>query len=259
MQRKAVQLDRAAARLSAQAAQMQQMSEWLAAFDMWTRPEPGARRPRLNRDDIAAAALRIADADGFDALSMRRLAAELDVGTMSLYHYVHTKDELLMLLTDAVMGEVVVPEGEMPDDWRSAVIAIAHRTRATLLRHPWVLDLHDDPPAGPNSMRHYDQSMQAVAGAGLSLEEQADLVMTVDEYVFGYCMFERQGGGVPTPDGMLDYFDRLIDSGGYRTLAAIRDRYGTRESFARIEQARSDPARFERNLSRLLDGFDSAS
>ena len=55
--------------------------------------------------------MRIADAEGIDALSMRRLAAELDAGTMTLYHYVHTKDELLALVTDAVMGEVVAAGG----------------------------------------------------------------------------------------------------------------------------------------------------
>ena len=56
--------------------------------------------------------MRIADTEGFDAVSMRRIAAELDVGTMTLYHYVRTKDELLSLVVDAVMGEVVVPTTE---------------------------------------------------------------------------------------------------------------------------------------------------
>ena len=65
--------------------------------------------------------MRIADAEGFDAVSMRRIATELDAGTMTLYHYVRTKDELLTLVIDAVMGEVVIPDDEpMPDDWRAA-------------------------------------------------------------------------------------------------------------------------------------------
>ena len=90
----------------------------LANFDIWTRPEPGSRKPRFSRDDIAQAALRIADTEGFDALSMRRLAAELDAGTMTLYHYVQTKDELLTLVNDAVMGELLIPADELPTDWR---------------------------------------------------------------------------------------------------------------------------------------------
>ena len=76
---------------------------------MWTRGDRGSRKPRFNRDDIAAAAIRIADGEGFEAVSMRRLAAELDAGTMSLYHYVRTKDELLTLVVDALLGEVVLP------------------------------------------------------------------------------------------------------------------------------------------------------
>ena len=62
---------------------------------IWARPQPGSRRPRYRRDQIAAEALEIADADGIDAVSMRRVAAELDAGTMTLYHYVRTKDELI--------------------------------------------------------------------------------------------------------------------------------------------------------------------
>ena len=121
---------------------------------------PAGRKPRFTRDDIAEAAMRIADAEGFDALSMRRLAAELDAGTMTLYHYVRTKDELLTLVTDAVMGEVVVPGR------RAAARRLARRDHHrsptapgdALLRHPWMLDIADDPPIGPNSVRHFDQS-----------------------------------------------------------------------------------------------------
>src|SRR5262245_27967501 len=105
LERKAGALDRAAAKaeqaaatLTRKAAQLDQISARLASLDVWTRPEPGSRKPRFNRDEIAAAAVRIADAEGLEALSMRRLAVELDAGTMTLYHYVRTKDELLALV-----------------------------------------------------------------------------------------------------------------------------------------------------------------
>lgn len=255
MQHRAAHLDRAAAKLSAKATQLQQMSEWLAAFDVWTRPEPGARQTRLTRDDIAAAALRIVDAEGFDALSMRRLASELDVGTMSLYHYVRTKDELLMLLNDAVMAEVIVPEGTLPTNWREAMLMIAGRSRASLLAHPWVMDLRDDPMPGPNGVRHFDQSLQALSGLDLGLAEKCDLIAAVDEYVFGFCTFARVGDSGEWPDGMLDYFSGLIDSGEYPALAAMRDQYGMEGSFREVERIQTDSDRFERNLNRLLDGF----
>ena len=93
---------------------------------------------------------------------MRQIAAELGAGTMTLYHYVRTKDELLALVNDAVMGELIVPDGELPTDWRAAITLIAHRSRDVLQRHPWTLDIRDDPAPGPNGVRHFDQSMQAV-------------------------------------------------------------------------------------------------
>ena len=76
---------------------------------IWTRPEPGTRRPKFTRDQIASTALAIADTEGFAAVSMRRIAAELGAGTMTLYYYVRTKDELVALMDDAIMGEVLDP------------------------------------------------------------------------------------------------------------------------------------------------------
>ena len=88
---------------------------------IWDRPEPGSRRPRHTREQIAAAALAIADREGFEAVSMRRVAAEVGAGTMTLYHYVRTKDDLIDLMDDAIMGEVLIPDGELPATWREAM------------------------------------------------------------------------------------------------------------------------------------------
>ena len=129
-------------------------------------PSPAGRQPRFTRDQIAAAAIRIADAEGSDALSMRRIAAELDAGTMTLYHYIRTKDELLALVTDAIMGEVVARPGRAAarPTGATAVTVIANRTaRRCCERHPWMLDITDDPAIGPNGVRHFDQTLQAVS------------------------------------------------------------------------------------------------
>ena len=171
---------------------LDRLAAHLDALDVWTRAEPATRKPRFTRDDIAAAAIRIADAEGLDAVSMRRIATDLDAGTMTLYHYVRTKDELLTLVSDAVMGEVALPaDVELPADWRAAITLIANRSRDALLRHPWMLDIHDDPPIGPNSVRHFDQSYGAVASLPVSLGERMEIILAVDEYVFGHCMHER--------------------------------------------------------------------
>jgi AcrR family transcriptional regulator len=261
LDRAAATAEQAAAKLAAKAAQIDEVSARLAALDLWTRPEPGARRPRFTRDDIARAALHIADGEGFDALSMRRLASELDAGTMTLYHYVRTKDELLVLLLDAVMAELIVPDGELPADWRAALMTIARRSRDALTRHPWTLDIREDPAPGPNGVRHFDQSMQAVAGLDVPLADRVELITAVDEYVFGHCLFERQNEAaaeVGGEQGMLDYVEGLIDSGGYPALAAMRDGVGLDRLWHDIEQAMHRPDRFERNLGRLLDGFEAS-
>src|SRR5215813_14334865 len=94
---------------------------------IWTRPEPGTRRPKFTREQIASTALAIADAEGFAAVSMRRIAGELGSGTMTLYYYVRTKDELIALMDDAIMGELIIPEDELPEGWREGLAELARR------------------------------------------------------------------------------------------------------------------------------------
>jgi AcrR family transcriptional regulator len=229
-------------------------------LDLWMREEPGARKPRFSRDEIAAAAVHIADEEGIDALSMRRLAQELGAGTMTLYHYLRTKDELLLLVTDAVMAEVVVPpEALDTDDWRAAVTAIARSSRAALERHPWIFDIVEDPGAGPNGVRHFDQSMQAVAGLPGTLRDKLDVIFAVDEYVFGYCLHRRGGNPGeaqdPTGEGMMAYIGDLVASGGYPTLERLIAEHGLQPLWQQVDDHGRDDGRFDRNLSRLLDGI----
>src|ERR1700679_3636417 len=82
-------------------------------------------KAQLSRETIAAAALAIADVEGFEAISMRRVARELNVGTMSLYYYVKTKDDLIAVMDDALMSEALLPS--LPKEWKAAITAIATR------------------------------------------------------------------------------------------------------------------------------------
>jgi hypothetical protein len=178
---------------------------------------------------------------------------------MTLYHYVKTKDELLSLVVDELMGEVVVPDTvPFPTHWRDAMTLIAERTRASLIRHPWILDITDDPPVGPNAVRHFDQSMQSVASLDIPLADKLDIVSTVDEYVFGFCLHERnnvQDNADPFERAMVDYTNELIETGEYPQLAKLVDEYGLEETWAELARYYSDPGRFARGLARLLDGF----
>src|SRR6201999_3379398 len=129
---------------------------------IWARPEPPGRGPRaaLGRKQIVDVALQIADAEGLEAVSMRRLARELRAGAMSIYHYFQSRDELLDLMGDTVAAEMLVPK--LPDDWRGALREIAQRGRQAFLNHPWLLlTLQDRPRVSPNLLRHIEQSAQA--------------------------------------------------------------------------------------------------
>ena len=257
-------LSKSATKVAAKSAKHVETLDRLAAhletIDVWTRNDRGVRKPRFNREAIAAAAIRIADAEGFEAVSMRRLAAELDAGTMTLYHYVRTKDELLTLVVDAFLGEVVLPPGQrLPREWHSAITLIARRTRDALRRHPWILDITDDPNIGPNAMRHFDQSWQALAPLQAGLDDKLDLITAVDEYVFGFCLHERNNLKDEVNDSeMVDYIGALLIEDEYPALAGMVSEMGLERLWSKIHGHARGPGRFDRNLARLLAGFEAS-
>lgn len=227
---------------------------------VWFRQEPASRRPAHTRADIARAAMEIADSEGFEAVSMRRVAQRLGAGTMTLYHYVRNKDELITLMSDAVMAEVVVPEGELSDDWRTALTQIATRTRTAFAAHHWIFERLGDGRPGPNGMRHFEQSLQAVAVLGLGRNETFELIGQIDDYVFGYALREVQEleeHARGWPPEVLDFFERELASGDFPLISEFFADHDLNESFDAIIEFLSQPNRFERGLKRLLDGIEA--
>jgi AcrR family transcriptional regulator len=226
---------------------------------IWFREEPSARRPSHTRAEIADAAVAIADAEGFDAVSMRRVAQKLGAGTMTLYHYVRNKDELITLMVDAVFGEVLVPEEDLSDDWRAGMEQIAKRTREAFGRHRWTLDRLGDGRPGPNGMRHFEQSLQAASGAGIPAEETFELIGLVDDYVFGFALRdaqERDEHERGWPPEVRDFLQRELDSGDY---PLIRRYLGADAEIGSdlVAEIVFKEGRFERGLERLLDGIEA--
>jgi AcrR family transcriptional regulator len=232
-----------------------------AGEPVWTRPSPRARQPRYTRQQIAAVALAIADAEGIEAVSMRRIARALGAGTMTLYHYVPTKRDLLTLMHDAVIGELLVPDAELAPGWREALAQIARRSRTAFRRHPWMLgaELDGDARIGPNGMRHFEQSLAAVSGTALSNSERAELISLVDDYVFGFTV---------RSDVVEEFSDEWIHAvGGYLAeqlrsgdFPHVRELVGNDDPetvIRRIAAAASVDERFERGLTRLLDGVET--
>jgi AcrR family transcriptional regulator len=174
-----------------------------------------SRAASLSREKIAAAAIAIADAEGFAAVSMRRIAQDLGVGTMSLYYYVKTKGDLVGAMDDAYMAEVLVPS--LPRNWRVALMAIATRTRDALLRHPWALHSMLSVPPGVNAMRHFEQCLEALAETALTGKEKLTLLATVDDFVFGYAL--REAAADKEID--IDFAKSELATGKYPRLAEV--------------------------------------
>jgi AcrR family transcriptional regulator len=212
------------------------------------------RSRAVTRDEIVAAALAVADEAGFEAVSMRNVAARLGVGAMTLYHYVPSKDDLLDLMFDEVMRELLVPE-PLPADWREAITAISRRTREAWRRHPWIASSIGERSAfGPNSMRHVEQSLAAVEGLGLDGPEAFVVLSAVDDYVLGHTM--RQVGqeaalgreGIDADawrEAMEPYWREMIATGEFPRMAKMTD----------VEWDFLNEERFELGLNWILDGI----
>jgi len=234
---------------------------------VWMRPAPGERKPAYSRDQIVATALAIADAEGFEAVSMRRIATELGAGTMTLYHYIRTRDELTALMGEAIMGEIVIPDDELPEGWREGMAEIARRTRRIFTRHPWIMEHFDDEdggPAGPNGLRHMEQSLAVAARSGLGSDAQLEIVALVDDYVIGHAMRARgdekmlegvEGPAAERLEAMFAYLASQLATGEFPHLRAIAGD-DMREAFFRVAYMNVDEQRFERGLAILLDGIE---
>jgi AcrR family transcriptional regulator len=224
---------------------------------IWARPGPGERRPAYTRERIAQTALLIADEEGIEAVTMRRIARVLGAGTMTLYHYVRNKEELMALMDDAIMGELLIPDDELADGWREAIAQIARRSYEAFQRHPWTFDLVEQGPGGPNALRHVEQSLAVAARAGLDVAGQFELVSLVDDYVFGHAMRARRTREEPWErlDAVVAYVDALLGTGQFPQLAAWAAG-DTRRAIEEVGEIANDPERFERGLQTLLDGIE---
>ncbi|HVT69161.1 MAG TPA: TetR/AcrR family transcriptional regulator [Trebonia sp.] len=151
---------------------------------LWGRRERGRRGPRpgLSPDAIVSAAMRLADAEGLEAVSMARVAAELGASTMSLYRHVANKEELLQLMWNgsAVGAEKLVLEG---DDWRARIRHWSVIQRDMIDRHPWITQMPmAAPPAAPNSLHFVELGLAALDGSGLTDADALRVVGLLSSY-----------------------------------------------------------------------------
>ncbi|TDC55460.1 TetR/AcrR family transcriptional regulator [Actinomadura sp. KC345] len=156
---------------------------------VWLRPERPPRDRRLSRHRVVDTAVAVLDAEGHRGLSMRRIAAELGVTAGSLYWYVRTKDDLLELALDRVLGEVDADLDE--PDWRHALATLARSNRAMLLRHPWALsELTVRPNLGPNALALAETGLRQLASTGFADEDLDAAMAMINDHVVGAVIAE---------------------------------------------------------------------
>lgn len=223
------------------------------------RPTRGPK-PALTVERIVAAAVRIADAEGIAAMSMRRVADELGAGAMTLYRYFPGKGELLDVMLDTVYGEL--PRRKVGGGWRARLDEVARELRELYLRHPWLLQVATSrPPLGPHVMAKYEHELSAVEGIGLTDLEMDATVALVNGYVHGAVRTAVEARQVVQRSGMTDKewwlaHEPLLDKIGDAQQFPLASRVGT--AVGSEFDAPYDPDHaFEYGLERLLDGVSA--
>ena len=142
---------------------------------------------------------------------------------------------------------------------------IAHRTRDVFVRHPWIVDMPKNVDGGPNGTRHFEQSLAVIAETGLPVDECLELVLLVDDYVFGYIQRFTPLDAVAgeNPEQVVEAFaDRAasrlasLDLDAFPHLRALFPSGAERDAFVRLIRLTLDPDRFDRGLELLLDGIE---
>ncbi|GAA2319296.1 TetR/AcrR family transcriptional regulator [Streptomyces hawaiiensis] len=223
-------------------------------WDTGRRPSRGPK-PTLTLDRIVEAAIQVADSEGLERLSMRRVAAELGTGTMSLYRYVPGKGELLDLMLDRVQRPSENPAGLGDGGWRAALEALARATLALYRRHPWLLHVNQSRPIlGPSALDGMEKMMTLIRPMGLSDPELVSAIIMIDGYVVGAARTQLYQLEAERRTGLTDAefwqaqvptLEKAMASGHYPVMASLsEDAFG------------QDFDHFEFGLQRILDGLE---
>lgn len=201
----------------------------------------------LSRDKVLRQALAFADREGLGGLSMRKLGRRLGAGTMSLYHHVRDKEDLLNGMVDLVFAEIYLPEKR--SDWRRMMRARAISVRQALARHPWAIGLLDSPKSpGPAHLRHREAVAACLRRAGFSIRMAVHAQWLLDCYIYGFVLQE-----VSLPFKDAEAPAKLLQDLYLPRLPQERYPY-LNEAAAQLAQGGYDPAQeFTYGLDLILD------
>lgn len=197
------------------------------------------RPPAHTREQVLDAAIRVADAEGLAAVSIRRVATEIGAGAMSLYTYVPDKDRLVDLMVDRVGG--MVPPIEVTGDWHADLLALATAQRDSMRAHPWLpAALPGRRISGRHMLAYLDQGVAALAPTGLDGPTKMELIGLLTGLVAAFVTNETTAA--PTQD-QTDAIVAATGSGDFPHLAAV------------LAQGGGRPTTFERTISWLIRGL----
>ncbi|WP_157254366.1 TetR/AcrR family transcriptional regulator [Nonomuraea typhae] len=222
------------------------------------RKSPRPMKPQLSQALIVETGLRILDAEGLDALSMRRVAQELETGPASLYAHVSNKEELLDLIYDVILGEIRLPEPD-PADWRRQLRAYALEAHRVLTKHN---DISKTAlvsiPTGPNALRVGEYMMRLLVSAGMSPLDASFVVDRLSLYIAGDAFegsqhFARmRTQGVDDPKTYIEGFVGQIRD-YYQSLPP--EQFPTLTAYVAELTDPDGQARFEFGLDLMLEGM----
>jgi AcrR family transcriptional regulator len=199
-------------------------------------------RSGLSTQAIVDTAIALADVDGLDAVSIRRVAAVLGVRPMSLYTHIVSKDELLALMANELIGTMIV-EDSVPEDWREALTVLARRSFVMFASHPWLVALFTRRPRpGPNAALYAKQMAHAVESLRLPPEEMWTMLGIVNDYVRGNALRVASTGSARD----------LVDALSEEQRAALPEV----AVLPKVEETRLADESFEIGLQVVLDGVE---
>jgi AcrR family transcriptional regulator len=223
---------------------------------IWARLSGQGRGPARTLDyaAITTAAIALADEEGIDAVSMRKIAGRVDHSPMALYRHVGSKDDLTELMYDAVLGELDLT-GMPSEDWRADVTRLARQVRRLHHAHPWIARFGHRPTLGPNSRQFLETGLACVDGLKLDLDEMLDVLSTALQFTRGYVMQELGEIESQRRTG-LDLADYQRRTGPFlRQLLQDGQLPYLKRLIIEAEDHPDPEVVFERRLAMVLDGL----
>ncbi|MEM7020574.1 MAG: TetR/AcrR family transcriptional regulator [Pseudomonadota bacterium] len=210
-------------------------------------PRTKGKKP-LSQENILSAALKYADKEGIESLSIRQLAGLLDAGAMSLYHYFDSRDKLLDAMVEFVAGKIYRPTPKEP--WREALTHIAVSAYQMMLKHEWVCDIWSKRTLGPNKLGFMESILKVLREGGFSVADACDAYHAITAHIEGFAL---QTSGFPIKP-------KDLQLAAARFLESVQDPdsipYFVEHVQHHLDHPES-PDQFGMMLNMILDGFEA--